>query len=738
MHSKTSNHPCPTRPSLAPHPESEIEWWHLHGRLDDGRFLVVYVWRYRGDIDTADGLSAAYALTHPETGERRQTTWIDAAFLRQIRTVVTEVLSRHDDPYLDAFLRETTGNRLFAPFTLTRESRLTADGRVQVGPIRLAPRDDGGVKVDVCDEDLLLTLTLEPGTPGFPMGDSGHFSIAGKPMSGYTFPRLQARGAVTVSGVHVPARGDFWFDHQWGPWSFRHVKKYFYHPEWLYVAVNLDDGRSLAALLSRQRGSQPAPPRSCTYAIGMEASGAYRSLGLVATEPQSRWESLRTNNLYEFGWHLSARDTGLQLELTPLHADPEIYVFTKQRGLLEVPCHVEGQWGGQPCRGWGFVEAFGDTLDVNEFFWGQEKSHLADQLERFLPRTYDGDWLRRNCGLTKPPRIDAGAFERGILQPLWSMMDRGGKGWRSAWFTTCYFALGGHEISAEVRSLLPVTELLHTGSLIIDDIQDGSAQRRGRPALHHEIGSDLAINVGCYCYFLPLEIVDRIAGLSDRQRARIHSIISTALRQGHVGQAMDLMWSKGRFDLAEKLDDRDGVRVQLIEQYRLKSGCQLEAIARIGATLLEAPTEWTESIAEYSWRFGVVFQIIDDLIDVQEAQARLGKEEGEDLRNGKLNIVLLFALSALAPQARRWWLERLPGHKRMPTLDELRVAMAETDAAERCLRLAEGLMDEADGLLDVLPATDARLVMRSAPRWLIEQRRRRERHLCRHRLSSAG
>ena len=239
------------------------------------------------------------------------------------------------------------------------------------------------------------------------------------------------------------------------------------------------------------------------------------------------------------------------------------------------------------------------------------------------------------------------------------MMDRGGKGWRSTWQTTCYYAFGRDDLSEQVRELLPVTELLHTGSLVIDDFQDGSLLRRGRPALHREVGADLAINVGCFCYFLPLLIFEELKGLDDSQRARIYAIVANAMRQGHLGQAMDLMWSKGRFDVASKLGDFDTTRAQLIEQYRLKSGSQLEAIARIAGVLAEAPPEWIEAVAKYSRTFGVVFQIIDDVIGVCDGKHKLGKDEGEDVRNGKLNMVLLYALGAVAEDERGWWVTRV-------------------------------------------------------------------------------
>jgi geranylgeranyl pyrophosphate synthase len=276
-----------------------------------------------------------------------------------------------------------------------------------------------------------------------------------------------------------------------------------------------------------------------------------------------------------------------------------------------------------------------------------------------------------------------------------------------------------------VRELLPVTELLHTGSLVIDDFQDGSLLRRGRPTLHREVGSDLAINAGCFCYFLPLLIFEELKGIDESQRARIYAVVANAMRQGHLGQAMDLMWSKGRFNVADKLGQFETTRAQLIEQYRLKSGSQLEAIARIAGILAEAAPAWVEAVARYSRVFGVVFQVIDDVIGIRDGKQKLGKDEGEDVHNGKLNIVLLYALGAVPENQRGLWVTRIFEPKDGESLHAARKLIRITNSIERCLDYAESLMNSVSELLHVLPSTDARIVMRSVPRWLLQQQRGR-------------
>lgn len=712
----------------APHLASEIEWWYFHGLLDEKYLLLVCFCRYRGKADLPEGLTASYSLTAIDNSRRIHSTIIDEPFFRQIRSIASELVRRQTDPYLEAFLDETASGDLFAPFRLAKVSGIEATAAglaMRVGPCALRCDAVGdSICLEIHDVDLSLTLEVDSKGPGFAIGSGGSFKLAGKRMQGWTKPRLNAYGSMSVASSTQPIGGIFWFDHQWGEWTFSRSQRAFYHPEWIYFAALLDDGRSLVICQRKQpRGSRRE--RQFAYIKLQECGGECRLLHKAAIIAHDTCESLRTNNVYEYGWTVELPEIGVQLHFEPFHPDHEVFIFNRQRGILEVGCRLFGQFGRSSCRGWGFVEVFGDTVDINEFFWGQKKNNLARQLEKFLPRFSTPTFLQRVCQVDGHLDVDHAALDLGIFSPLWSMMDRGGKGWRSTWLTTCYYALGGDDLSEQVRQLLPVTELLHTGSLVIDDLQDGSLLRRGRPTLHCEVGVDVAINAGCICYFLPLLIVEELEGIDESQRARIYAIVANAMRQGHFGQAMDLMWSKGRFDVASKLGDFETTRAQLIEQYRLKSGCQLEAIARIAGVIAKAPIEWIEAVAKYSRTFGVVFQIIDDVIGIRDGRHTLGKDEGEDIRNGKLNMVLLYALGAVAEDKRGLWIKRVFEPENGDGLHAARELIETTNSFRRCLDYAESLMKCVADALQAVPHTDARIVMRSVPRWLLQQERRR-------------
>lgn len=697
---------------------AEIEWLRVSCAFADAS-LFACVWRYNGAGRSA-GLTSAYAVT-PTTAAsavpRRRATWVDPALLGSTRLELERLLLGRSDPLLESLLEVTAPDRIFAPFRLADGTSVfdaSDDGLIaRVGGCHFEHRADC-LALNVDDEGVCVRIVIDL-SRGTPMCDA--FSVDACHFRSWTIAGGIAQGTLEAGRTHARL-GTAWADHAGGDW-YRAQAGRPVHPRWRRFSISLDDGRALQVLAPLSAGSRRGQPDDCDGHFGATGQGVVAVEGTVA--PVGFSVSPRTHNRYEHGWTLTVPAIDAALEIAPCHEDHEVNVFLLDRGVMETTCQVRGTLAGARCHGTGFVEVFGEAPDINEFFWGQQKTQVAEQLERFMPRTGDASWLQRITGSDRPLSVDAHAVEEAIVAPIWSMMDRGGKGWRSVWLMTCCHALG-FDSDARMRELLPIVEMLHTGSLVIDDIQDGATTRRGRPSLHLEIGTDRAINVGCLLYFLPLIIVQEAGWLSESQRLRIYEIVLRAMRQGHLGQGLDLTLAQGRSDLETKLADVPAMRRELVEQYRLKSGGQLEAIARIAGVLSGAPESWTEAVARYSSTFGVVFQIVDDLIDLCESGEKLGKEPGEDIRNGKLDYLLLEAYEAAGARDRRELIDALTGGR--DGIERVRRIVQRTGAADRCVDAAEAMCDEAWRGLAVLPPTDAKIVMRSVPRWLLAERRR--------------
>jgi geranylgeranyl pyrophosphate synthase len=212
-----------------------------------------------------------------------------------------------------------------------------------------------------------------------------------------------------------------------------------------------------------------------------------------------------------------------------------------------------------------------------------------------------------------------------LLAPLRDFLARPSKGFRAGLVELGYRLGGGadSELPAELPLLI---ECLHAGSLIVDDIEDDSKERRGAPALHCNFGLPRALNAGNWLYFLPQVLLGRIA-LSAEARLSAHERLSLCLLRCHEGQALDLQVR------VDQLQQRDVAQVALTIT-RLKTGGLLGLAAALGALAAAAPGEHVSAIAALGRELGVGLQMLDDLSGVLNSARR--HKALEDLRHGRV------------------------------------------------------------------------------------------------------
>ncbi|HEY8943651.1 MAG TPA: polyprenyl synthetase family protein, partial [Polyangiaceae bacterium] len=213
--------------------------------------------------------------------------------------------------------------------------------------------------------------------------------------------------------------------------------------------------------------------------------------------------------------------------------------------------------------------------------------------------------------------------EEPLLGPLREFFVRPRKDFRARILRFAW-ELGGGSGEPPQNGLLLI-EALHSGSLIVDDIQDRSTERRGGPALHLVIGEPLAINAGNWLYFHAAALAGKL-GLSPRAELELRRAINDTVLRCHLGQALDL-----------------GVRIGSLPQRRvapmvrtataLKTGSLLELAARSGALLANADVSAVETLATFGNELGVALQMLDDVSGIYNA-ARFHKGH-EDLIQGR-------------------------------------------------------------------------------------------------------
>ncbi|MDD3083937.1 MAG: polyprenyl synthetase family protein, partial [Candidatus ainarchaeum sp.] len=140
------------------------------------------------------------------------------------------------------------------------------------------------------------------------------------------------------------------------------------------------------------------------------------------------------------------------------------------------------------------------NLDIKSFL--KEKIPFVEkEIEKFIPRKATKEWVEKALGKTIF-ELDLNAYSAGCNEPIWDLLDRGGKRFRPILTCICAEAVGGKwEDGIKVS---PIVELIHNGTLCQDDVEDDSQQRRGKPCIHKLFGVDTAVNTGTIMYYWPM------------------------------------------------------------------------------------------------------------------------------------------------------------------------------------------------------------------------------------------
>ena len=184
-------------------------------------------------------------------------------------------------------------------------------------------------------------------------------------------------------------------------------------------------------------------------------------------------------------------------------------------------------------------------------------------------------------------------------------------------------------------------EIIHAGSLIVDDIEDGSPVRRGGPALHLEHGLGRALNAGNWMYFWALRLV-AACELAPPGRDRLLREVVQAMHDCHLGQALDLSIAIARVPQA-------AVYRTVATSTILKTGALTGLAARLGAMAAGAPAAREAALARFGRRLGLGLQMLDDFGNLTGGSDGNAAKALEDLRNGRPTWPWALAARALSP-----------------------------------------------------------------------------------------
>ncbi len=254
---------------------------------------------------------------------------------------------------------------------------------------------------------------------------------------------------------------------------------------------------------------------------------------------------------------------------------------------------------------------------------------IEKELNSILPKSIEEDWMANSFSVL--PKAVTAEHSANLLTPCRELMLRGGKRWRPLLSVLSCELLQGKP--KDIYPLTPLIELCHTASLIHDDIEDNSDERRGAPAIHLKYGVDAAINSGSWLYFQAMTTL-----LSYSRSARLNSTLykmyALNLRRLHLGQAMDISWHAD--------DDYIPTKEEYLAMINLKTGSLARLAGELGAIATGCSERQAVKYGELMAQMGVSFQILDD---VKNLSGKIkGKVQGDDIVEGKKSLPVILYL----------------------------------------------------------------------------------------------
>lgn len=277
-----------------------------------------------------------------------------------------------------------------------------------------------------------------------------------------------------------------------------------------------------------------------------------------------------------------------------------------------------------------------DQLNAAKFL--EEKAPLIDKaIEKYIPRIFTKDSVIFKI---IPPiySYNIETLNKAIADPIWEILDRGGKRWRPALFLLICEILGKKSDAFLDFSIIP--EVIHNGTLMIDDIEDSSELRRGRPCTYRIFGLDIAVNAGNAMYFLPLlPLMERKSDLHPRMLHDVYEVYVQEMINLSMGQAMDIAWHKG-ISNADSLGEKD-----YLQMCAYKTGTLARMSAKLAAILSGAHSDLVDKLGRFAESIGVAFQMQDDVLDLtgKEFSAKKGGV-GQDITEGKRTLMVIHTL----------------------------------------------------------------------------------------------
>jgi octaprenyl-diphosphate synthase len=300
--------------------------------------------------------------------------------------------------------------------------------------------------------------------------------------------------------------------------------------------------------------------------------------------------------------------------------------------------------------------------------------------------------VREDLGRVEERLFEAARCEESSLSDaIERILRAGGKRLRPA---LVLFAARGCNYTGERSIRMAVAmELVHTASLIHDDVIDEAEVRRGEPTVNSSWGNRRSVLLGDYLY---TRVVDMVAEDGDLEVVRCLAQTAASMARGEMVQTL----CRNELNVSEQ---------EYLRIINRKTASLISCCCRVGALLGGNGNGEVEALAQYGRDLGMAFQITDDLLDFTADQQKLGKTLGNDIREGRLTLPFIRALAKADQQEREW----LTGVFRAGTVDDqvlqrIRLLVDRCRGVEYCRQRAEEYSRSCKEKLEVLEESESR------------------------------
>nr|CCC94489.1 unnamed protein product [Trypanosoma congolense IL3000] len=465
----------------------------------------------------------------------------------------------------------------------------------------------------------------------------------------YYFPSMNVEGQIEVGGRILKVQGNGWYNRKYVEAA--DVMKQCALDSWAWFTLRLSDGCQLSVF---EMVNSVSNQREAVAILTSNGTVRHKCRDVTIKET-SIWTSLSSFVIYPVGFTIDIPSMELSIDINSVFAHQEFNTILSLGGFYVGLVKGGGTHLNNAVSVTGFhARKSGGSMTSMPCALKNFGQFVNKKLAELYPLNVRDEWITSNMlGTFKPGNgITAMDICDSLFRPIRSVIDRGGKSWRSMVFVAACNALSTTYFDS--MNHIAIAELIHIGSLVIDDVEDGSAVRRGGKAVHIDYGIPTAINAGTACYFMAITH-SCVKALPPQKSNQIYEIYFDMMKKGHVGQGLDIRGIGHLIPDAVRTGDVELVIGAMRFIHECKTGALASAMCRIACVLCDASVEVTAAMEKFGLGIGLAFQIIDDALNVKGFAGDM-KEAGEDIREGKVTYPVAKALGKLdLLKRRRLW-----------------------------------------------------------------------------------